>query len=125
MGSYTLDSNALIYHLKGEAAVRDRIEAWLLEGSRLFISAITRIELLAAPVMTPDDEAPILHLLEQFTLVPVEAQVADLAARIRRIYRLELGDSIIAATAILMNAPLVTRNFRDFKKIAELEIVNI
>jgi len=122
MQAYTLDSNILIYHLKGETKVPERIESWLLGGDRLFISAITRIELLAAPAMTLNDERLILALLVQFTLVPVEAQVADLAAKIRRAHRVELGDSIIAATALLVNTPLVTRNTRDFKKIKGLSL---
>ena len=48
MEFYTLDSNILIYHLQGEKTIRDLLEQWLDQRRRLFISAITRIELLAA-----------------------------------------------------------------------------
>ena len=99
------------------------LETWLLGGTPLCISAITRIELLAAPVLRAGEEAEILNLLEQFILVPVDAQVADVAARVRRAHRLELGDSIIAATALLRNTALVTRNVRDFRKVTNLEIM--
>ena len=123
MGPFTLDSNILIYHLKEDRSVAQALETWLLGGTPLFISAITRIELLAAPVLRAGEEAEILNLLEQFILVPVDAQVADVAARVRRAHRLELGDSIIAATALLRNTALVTRNVRDFRKVTNLEIM--
>ena len=113
----------LIYHLQGEKAIRDLLEQWFEERRRLFISAITRIELLAAPILREDEEALIQNFLNQFILLPVDAQTADVAARIRRIYRLKLGDSIIAASAILTNSILATRNVRDFKKITELGLL--
>lgn len=122
MNSFTLDSNILIYHLKKDLKVTGRLEEWLLGGEPLFISAITRIEVLAAPILQEDEEKQILLLLEQFFLIPVDTQITDSAARIRRIYRLKLGDSIIAATALILHSTLVTRNVRDFKPIKELRV---
>ena len=122
MASFTIDSNILIYHLKDDAAVQHALEEWLLGENKLFISAITRIEILAAPIMREGEEEKINLLLSQFIMIPVDAQIADIAARVRRMHRLELGDSIIAATALLLNSPIVTRNVRDFKKVLNLEI---
>lgn len=123
MRSLIIDSNILIYHLKGEEVVRPMLTKWFREENHLFVSAITRIEVLAAPVLEEGEETKIQMLLDQFTLITVDAQIADVAARIRRMLHLKLGDSIIAATALLMNAALVTRNVRDFKKVSLLEIV--
>lgn len=125
MGPFTLDSNILIYHLQEDRAVTRALEEWLLGGTPLFISVITRIELIAAPTLRNDDEAKILRFLDQFILVPVDAQIADVAARVRRSHRLALGDSIIAATALLRNAALVTRNVRDFAKVTGLGVITI
>lgn len=123
MQMLTLDSNILIYHLQGDGAVRDALEHWLLQRDFLFISAITRIEVLAAPTLKPEEEMEIRLFLDRFRLLSVDTAIADVAARIRRTYRLKLGDSIIAATALLTSSSLVTRNLRDFKKISELKIV--
>lgn len=122
MSAFTLDSNILIYHLKGDTAVTNFLEQRLIRGERIFISAITRIELFSAPVLQEGEKERIIHLLAQFTLMPVDTQISDEAARIRRLYHTELGDSIIAATAIFMNSALVTRNIRDFKRIKELSV---
>jgi predicted nucleic acid-binding protein len=119
---FTIDSNILIYYLEGDPAVREKLASWLLRGERLFISAITRIELFAAPALDVEEESKINKLLGSFVMLPVDAQIADVAARIKRTYRLPLGDSIIGATSFLTRAPLVTRNIRDFKKIKEITL---
>ena len=49
--SLVVDSNILIYHLKDDPVITTSLERWLSEGEHLFISAITRIEVLAAPVL--------------------------------------------------------------------------
>jgi len=119
---YTLDTNILIYYLEGDSLVREDFVRWLLGGERLFISAITRIELLAAPILDKEEEEKIYKLLASLVMLPVDVQIADAAARIRRTYKIPLGDSIIAATAFLTHAPLVTRNLRDFRKIKEISL---
>jgi predicted nucleic acid-binding protein len=119
---YTIDSNILIYHLQGDKRVADQLELWLLGGERLFISSVTRLELLAAPALRIDEEERIKELLSFFVLMPVDLQIADAAARLKRRYRLPMGDSIIAATAFLTDSPLVTRNLRDFRRIKEIRV---
>ena len=125
MPSRVIDSNILIYHLAHDPRVTDALTEWMLGGERLFISAITRIEVLAAPTMQPEEELRIHLLLDRFLFVSVDARIADTAARIRCLYRLTLGGSIIAATALLTNSSLVTRNTRDFKKVSGLVLVSL
>ena len=47
-----------------------------------------------------------------------------MAAQIRRLYRLEIPDAAIAATALVNDIPLVTRD-RQFRKVLSLIIVSI
>ena len=123
--SYVLDSNILIYHFEGDAHIRDTLDQWFSKGIPLFISSITRIEVLAAPALLPEEERLLQQFLSRFFLSPVDARIADLAASIRRNHRLKLGDSIIASSTILLNATLVTRNIRDFKRIADLKLYSL
>lgn len=120
-----IDSNILIYHLAEDPGVTVALTEWMLGSEHLFISAITRVEVLAAPVMAPEDELKIRRLLDRFLLISVDTRIADVAAQIRHTYRLALGDSIIAATAILTDAILVTRNTRDFKKVPSLSLFSL
>jgi predicted nucleic acid-binding protein len=57
--------------------------------------------------------------------VSLDFAIAEQAATLRRTHRTKLADSIIAATALVIRAPLLTRNTRDFKRITELKIVDV
>lgn len=107
--SYLLDSVVLIDHLNGVAAATRFIER---HGRELAVSAITRAEVLAG-----FDEADVplgVALLDSFRFLPMDAEVADEAARIRRQTRLKLPDAIQAAFATRHGLKLATRNTKDF-----------
>jgi hypothetical protein len=102
------DSNILIDSLlsRGEGT------AVLLACPVRAISTITAIEVLAGAA---DQEwGAVRALLDDFDELPLDPDVRDEAARIRRDTRLKLPDAIIWATARVHRLPLVTRNSRDF-----------
>ncbi|WP_299687500.1 PIN domain-containing protein [Hydrocarboniphaga sp.] len=106
---YLLDSVVLIDHFNGiEAAT-----AFIAEhGSQCAISVITRAEVLVG--FTGETEPLALELLNVFAALPVTAEVADLAAALRRTQRWKLPDALQAAIATHHGLTLVTRNTRDF-----------
>lgn len=55
----------------------------------------------------------------------VDSPIARGAGEIRRKYKTKTPDALIASTAVMYQAPLVTRNVRDFKKIKELKVLEI
>jgi len=66
------------------------------------------------------------ELLKFSTIIPVDEAVANQAIHIRQQTNIKLPvpDAVIAATALNLSANLVTRNYRDFKSIAGLEVDN-
>ena len=55
----------------------------------------------------------------------IDELVANKAIDLRKTYKkLELGDAIIAATALLNNLIILTRNTKDFQNITGLECIN-
>ena len=50
----------------------------------------------------------------------VDNPISLLAGDIGRRYGLAVPDAVIAATALMNNAELITKNIKDFKKITEL-----
>lgn len=121
---YLLDTNILIYHLKGDIPERE-IEK--LEGilKRSFIiSVITKIEFLGWRKHTVDGFLKAHEFLRHAAIVPVDNELADLAIELRRKSNIKLADALIAATALSNDLVLVTGNEDDFKTLEELEIYN-
>lgn len=115
-----LDSNIIIYAALGESDV-------LLEFVRKnspFISAVSRVEVLGFHKITADEIAICNKLFAATTILPVSDEVLDEAIRLRQQRKITLGDSVIAATAIVNDLPLVTRNTKDFKWISNLELID-
>jgi predicted nucleic acid-binding protein len=88
-----------------------------LPANDLFISVITEMELLAKPDITPDAEREIGDFLRGITIMPLSGEIKREAIRIRRagLPRLKLPDAIVAATAVILNAQLVTADERLLK----------
>ena len=69
-----------------------------------------------------------LELLHNFIsdalVIELEQAIKLKAADIRNVYRIKLPDAIIAATALIYDLTLVTRNTEDFKNILGIKLVN-
>lgn len=120
----TLDTNILIAYLNNEPRVVKTLSDWKSSGRILFISSISRAEILALPKLSPNETEKIRNFLNSFLSIPFDDSVAENAALLKRIYRLKLPDAGIAATALTRNLPLVTRD-RRFRKIREITVIEI
>ena len=85
---------------------------------------MTKLEALGYSGLTTADDKALRELLAQFEEVPVMPAVIDEAIRLRRLHKLKSPDAIIAATALLQQAKVVTRNTADFKKVAGLSVLD-
>jgi predicted nucleic acid-binding protein len=120
---YTLDTNAIIYFIKDDERAAPVISDILADpATPSYISTVTEGELFAYSRLTDSEIARIEDFLELVTIIPLDSRIARLAGSIKAAYRMELGDSFIAATALLMRSTLLTRNVRDFRKIPQLSL---
>ena len=62
--------------------------------------------------------------LDFFDEIAIDPDIKFAAIALRRTYRLKLPDAIIAATALHLEVPLITRNVKDFKNIPVLKLIN-
>lgn len=122
---YTLDTNIIIYYLKGEPKIVRFLNKEILNGSRFFISSITEIELLSYPKISSEELFKIEEVLKTLSIIPVDSQVARFSGFLKRKYNISLPDSVIATTAYLTNSKLLTRNVKDFKKLKGFSIQSI
>lgn len=74
--------------------------------------------------MTVTEESALLAILAQFNEIPVSSHVIDRAIQLRRQVKLKVPDAIIAATALVQNAALITRNTADFKHVSVLTVLD-
>ncbi len=118
------DSSALILFLN-DALPPETLELLeqCLHSGRILISAIVRAEVLAWNSHTAMSLATALALLDACQLVPVNVVIADEGARVRRETGMKLPDALIAATALLQSAALVTANARDFRRVQGLTLI--
>jgi predicted nucleic acid-binding protein len=65
--------------------------------------------------------------LLRFQIIRLNEQISDIAVELLRRYRLSHGlliaDSLIAATAIYLDKPFVSKNQRDYRFIAKLNLL--
>jgi predicted nucleic acid-binding protein len=119
-----VDTTVAIDHLRGEVRAVELLRRLVQEEDAVAASEVVRFELLAG---VRDDE---LGALEQFCSalrwVAVDESVARTAGALAREYRAAYGgiddvDYLIAATALLLDAELVTTNVRHFPMLADIE----
>jgi hypothetical protein len=122
--TYLLDTNAIIYYLQGQPELDTVFEHIRSGAASPMVSMITKIELLGYPRMTRNEEAKIRLLLQRFTVTGLSDEVADQAITLKRKYRLRTPDSIIAATAIVHDAVLVSRDDAHLGKVTEIRLLN-
>jgi len=105
-----LDTNILIDYLNGVAKSRGEIEK--REGPA--ISIITWMEVMTG-AGDPDEENQLRMFLSRFQVIGIDSEIAALAVKLRREYRMKLPDAIIYASARARQMLLVTRNSKDFR----------
>ncbi len=120
---WLLDTNIWIdAHAGKEDAKRVFATARITQGTWIGFSAMTRLETLGYSGLSPVDDTALRQLFAQFEELAILPSVIDEAIRIRRFHKIKSPDAIIAATALLQRAEIVTRNATDFNKVNGLSV---
>jgi len=112
-----LDTNIILYLLNG-----DKTLAELLNQKQLYISVITELELLAYKGITTKEEKVIKEFVSQCKVININNNIKLETIRVRKAYKTKLPDSIIIASALYLDLPLITSDV-EFKKVEELALV--
>lgn len=86
---------------------------------------ITEIELLCWKTATENDLKVLQSFIEEARVFELDKDIKLKSADIRKRTGLKLPDAIIAATTLVNNLTLVTRNVKDFQKIEGIKTLNL
>lgn len=115
-----LDTNIIIY-----ASLPDfTYLRHLIQNPTNAVSLISKVEVLGYHSLKEEDKILFQAVFETLHLLPVNTLIVDKAIELRQHKRMSLGDAIIAATAIVYDAELYTRNVNDFKTINDIKLTN-
>lgn len=127
---YLLDTDALIYSLKGESTVLDNFKKYAAEPKA--ISVITYGELVFSAQCSQkvtENLAKVYRLKEIFPLIDVTPAIMDIFGALKADIRRNASpiddfDLLIGSTAITIGYCVVTNNERHYSKIPGLTVVN-
>jgi predicted nucleic acid-binding protein len=120
---YLIDTNILIYHTKASEVVSNFIRD-IIAKQRFNISILTKIEFLGWNRHSAEGFKRCRQLIELANIYGLDEEIAEKAIALKRQSKIKLADAVIAATAIMNNFKLVTRNVDDYKMVKELKVFN-
>ncbi|HEX4774337.1 MAG TPA: type II toxin-antitoxin system VapC family toxin [Candidatus Saccharimonadales bacterium] len=113
-----IDTNLLVY------ASQDVLNIEVLLRERVGYSSVTKIEALGYPQLPVSELGLLEQLFEEYKHFPLTEEVIDQAVSLKQLRKMKLGDSIIAATALVNDLELWTNNIKDFQHIDGLKTHN-
>ena len=115
-----LDSNAVIYAVR-----RQPPEYAAYATERLcYVSLVSKVETLGYHRIEEEERRRLVRFFAAANRLPITLTVVDRAVALRQRRRMSLGDSLIAATALVHGLRLVTRNTADFRRVDDLELLD-
>lgn len=115
---FIADTNFLIYLHEGNEIVKPFL------SYDFGISFISEVELLGHSNITKKEELELKSLISDSFLIDWNLKIKEKTIDLRRNFKIKLPDSIIAATSIVYNIPLVTAD-KQFSQIEELDLILI
>lgn len=106
-----LDSNLIIYAARPEYPGLRR----LIRDQSPTVSAVSIVEVLGYHKLAAADRSFFEFFFGHAEILPINSLVISRAVVLRQARKLSLGDTLIAATALVFGQTLLTRNIKDFE----------
>jgi len=120
---YLLDSNAIIGYLAGKIPASGMKILSEIIDKIPNVSVISQIEVMRFND-TRENEAILEKFINLSRIYPLSNNVVKHTINLCKKSNIKLPDAIIAATALIENFTLVTRNITDFKKVPDLILLD-
>jgi predicted nucleic acid-binding protein len=121
---FLLDTNTVIYLCNGGFPVNavNFLSKEVQKG--ISLSIISEIELLGWNAQSEQETAILESFVAGSDVIQLTRPIVLKTIEIRKLRKIKLPDAIIAATAIVHNLTLISRNDSDFKNIVGLNYLN-
>ena len=118
-----LDTSVAIDHLRGAQPAVELLHRLIDEDESVISSEVVRFELLAG--LRGQETEALEQFFSAFSWIPVDEGIARTAGELARQHRransgIDEADYLIAATAVALNADLLTMNVRHFPMFTDL-----
>ncbi|NOU47496.1 MAG: type II toxin-antitoxin system VapC family toxin [Bacteroidales bacterium] len=120
---YLIDSNALIDYLSGKLPADAVSFLNQVINDIPNISVITKIEVLGFKT-TREASTLLSNFIDDSIVFGLSDEIVEQTIALRKEHKIKTPDAIIAATALVNNLSIISRNITDFKSIQDLGIVN-
>ena len=117
---FLIDSNIILYSYLPQYKYLKNLFA----KESVFVSEISRVEVLGYHKLTRDEEIYFTNIFKFVPIIFPSQEVFDTAITIRKAHNLKLGDSLIAATALVHGLEIYSRNLKDFERVTNLNCLN-
>lgn len=118
---YLLDTNAAIDYLGNKLPASGSL---FLDNLVPAISVMTRIEILGWLQINAKQLISLSEFIDNSIVYALDERIILKTIELRQTLRIKTPDAIIAATAVVNNQILISRNTKDFISIAGLKVIN-
>jgi predicted nucleic acid-binding protein len=124
-----VDSPPIIYVLEGHPRLGPRFgplfDAHAAGRFRFAVTTVTIAEVLTGPLSAGEETLARRYraILESWQVVPLDAAIAESAARLRATLKLKLADAVQAASALAINAAALVTHDHDFSRVRALKVI--
>jgi predicted nucleic acid-binding protein len=121
---YLLDTNTVIYYLNAALPPAAMQLMHTVVDGGCYISVITKVELLGFSFSSLKEQQAVETFVAGVTVLGLDDDIVNATIATRRGHKIKLPDAFIAATTLVYDLTLLTRNTGDFKNITGLKTEN-
>ena len=121
---YLLDTNIVIYYLKAALPLNAMQFLNTIVDDQPSLSVVTKIEVLGFTPPNKEEQDITTLFIDAADIINLDEAIVAQTILLRKQLHIKLPDAIIAATAMVYNLTLLTRNTSDFNKIPNLLLID-
>ncbi len=122
---YLLDTNAIINYLDASLPAAGIQLLNTIVDDEPMISIVTKMETLGYNFASAEEQIIMETFINSSTIFDLSNDIVNKTISIRKTKKIKLPDAIIAATALVYDLVLISRNTLDFQNINGLQVLDL